>query len=70
MVGKVENLDYTCGRIIRHRSTEGSVLDLMDEIKMLYFDKEALKFLSKGAKAKYMKEFSWGERKRAEAISA
>jgi len=60
MVGKVENLDYTCGRVIRHRSTEGTVIDVTAEIKMLYFDAEALKFLSKGAKSKYRKEFSWG----------
>ena len=60
MVGKVENLDYTCGRVIKHRSTEGTVIDLTAEVRMLYFDAEALKFLSKGAKTKYRKEFSWG----------
>ena len=60
MIGKLENLDYTCGRIIKHRSTEGTVIDLTAEIRMLYFDTEALKFLSKGARTKCRKEFSWG----------
>lgn len=51
MIGKLENLDYTCGRIIKHRSFEGTVIDLTAEIRMLYFDTDALKFLSEGARA-------------------
>lgn len=68
LFGKVENLDYTCGRIIKHRSREATVSDLSEEIRMLYFDEEALKFLSKGAKKKYNKEFSWGDSSSAAAV--
>lgn len=68
MIGKVENLDYTCGRVLRHRSTEGTVIDLIAEIRMLYFDAEALKFLSRGAKTKYRKEFSWGKNTTSEKV--
>jgi len=68
MIGKVENLDYTCGRVIKYRSREGTIIDLTSEIHMLYFDAEALKFLSKGAKMKYRKEFSWGGSKAAEPV--
>ncbi len=69
IIGKIENLDYTCGRIIKHRSTEGSVIDLTAEIRMLYFDAEALKFLQKGAKTKYRKEFSWGGSATSDKVS-
>lgn len=57
---KIENLDHTCGIILKFRSLESTIIDVTSVIKMLYFDKEALKVLQKGAKTKYRKEFSWG----------
>lgn len=65
MLGKVENLDYTCGRIIPYSSKEGTIDSVTTEMSMLYFDAEALKLLSKGAKYKYKKDLSWGEGSRA-----
>ncbi|MBT8220672.1 MAG: hypothetical protein KJP00_12655 [Bacteroidia bacterium] len=65
---KIENLDHTCGIIVKYRSKESTTIDITEVVKMLYFDREALKVLRKGAKAKYRKEFSWGGTSSSEKV--
>lgn len=58
-----ENIDNSCGMLVRFKGREQSIQDFSRCLKILYFDPEALKILKKGAFSKYEKNFTWASKR-------
>jgi len=59
-------LDASSGLRVQYQSDDQAIEQLANTLRLLKYDPDALKMLSKGAARKYENELSWGERKRGE----
>lgn len=57
--GQEQYIDQTCGTLIDYYSTDQSIEDFANVMRMLYFDPEACKLLRKGALNKYENQVNW-----------
>ena len=58
-----EYVDMTCSMLCDYNSDEQNILAFAEMLRLIYFDPEARKILSKGALKKYETSFSWGKHK-------
>jgi len=58
-------LDQTCSMQLDFETDEASAIQFSRLLKLLYFDREALKILKRGAAQKYESKFTWGTNNRA-----